>query len=103
MLLTVKRLIANGSDDGVVLKQLPEPHLGSSEVWMKELAHTDLRGLFLRAPLAMRYVMRHHESVPPDLPVELDAAGLLHRRDGKRHRIHYSHKGTTPYGPLFFL
>ena len=103
VLLTVKRMIANGSDDGVVLKRLPEPHLGSSEVWMKELAHTDLRGLFLRAPLAMRYVMRHHETVPPDLPAELDAAGLLHRKDGKRHRIHYSHKGTTPYGPVFFI
>ena len=103
VLLTVKRLIARGLNDGVVLEKLPEPFLGSSEVWMREFAHTDLRGLFLRAPLAMRYVMRHHESVPPDLPAELDAAGLLQRRDGKRHRIHYSHKGTTPYGQLFFM
>ncbi len=103
VLLTVKRLLANGLDDGVLLDKLPEPFLGSTEVWMKEFAHTDLRGLFLRAPLAMRYVMRHHESLPPDIPAELDAAGLLERRAGKRYRIHYSHKGITPYGPAFFV
>lgn len=103
VLLTVRRLIANGQSEGVILEKLPEPFLGTTEVWMQELAHTDLRGLFLRAPLAMRYVMRHHESVPPDIPAELDAAGLLQLHDGKRHRIHYSHKGTTPYGPAFFL
>ncbi|RUM92603.1 MAG: hypothetical protein DSZ28_09375 [Thiothrix sp.] len=103
VLLTVKRLIDNGQSEGVVLDKLPEPLLGSTEVWMKELAHTGLRGLFLRAPLAMRYVMRHHESVPPDLPIELDGAGLLQRRNGKRYRIHYSHKGTTPYGRAFFI
>ena len=102
VLLTVRRLIANGHDEGVVLEKLPEPFLGTTEVWMKEFAHTDLRGVFLRAPLAMRYVMRHHESVPPDIPAELDAAGLLQRHNGKRHRIHYSRKGTTPYGQAFF-
>ena len=103
VLLAVKRLIANGQSEGVVLDKLPEPLLGSTEVWMKALAHTGLRGLFLRAPLAMRYVMRHRESVPPDLPAELDAAGLLQQRNGKRYRIHYSHKGTTPYGRVFFI
>jgi len=103
VLLTVKRLIANGQSEGVVLDKLPEPLLGSTEVWMKALAHTSLRGLFLRAPLAMRYVMRHRESVPPDLPSELDGAGLLQRRNGKHYRIHYSHKGTTPYGRAFFI
>jgi len=103
VLLTVKRLIANGQNEGVVLDKLPEPFLGTSEVWMKEFAHTGLRGLFLRAPLAMRYIMRHHETVPLDIPAELDAAGLLQRRNGKRYRIHYSHKGKTPYGPAFFV
>lgn len=103
ILLTVKRLIAIGQGEGVVLERLPEPFLGSTEVWMKEFAHTDLRGLFLRAPLAMRYVMRHHESLPPDIPAELDAAGLLQQRAGKRHRVHYSHKGETPYGALLFV
>lgn len=103
VLLTVKRLIANGQDEGVVLDKLPEPLLGTTALWMKEFAHTGLRGTFLLAPLAMRYVMRHRESVPPDMPYEFDAAGLLQRRDGKRYRIHYSHKGMTPYGPAFFV
>jgi hypothetical protein len=103
VLLTVKRLIANGQDEGVVLDNLPEPLLGTTEVWMKALAHTGLGGLFLRAPLAMRYVMRHPESVPPDLPAELDAAGLLQRHNDTRHRIHYSHKGMSPYGRVFFI
>ncbi|HEC29975.1 MAG TPA: hypothetical protein ENI65_10355 [Gammaproteobacteria bacterium] len=103
VLLTVKRLIANGQNEGVILDKLPEPFLGTTEVWMKEFAHAGLRGLFLCAPLAMRYVMRHHESVPIDIPAELDAAGLLQQRNGKRYRIHYSHKGITPYGPAFFV
>ncbi len=103
VLLTVKRLIANGQDEGVVRDKLPEPLLGATEVWMKEFAHAGLGGLFLCAPLAMRYIMRHHETVPPDIPAELDAAGLLQRHNGKRYRIHYSHKGTTPYGPAFFV
>lgn len=103
VLLTVKQLIAHGQNDGVVLDKLPEPLLGTTEVWMKEFAHTGLSRTFLLAPLAMRYVMRHLESVPPDMPYEFDAAGLLQRRNGKRYRIHYSHKGMTPYGPAFFL
>lgn len=103
ILLTVKRLIASGESDGVVLDKLPEPLLGNPEAWMKTLAHTSLRGMFLRAPLAMRYVMQHPESVPTDIPAELDAAGLLQRRNGKRYRIHYTHKGMTPYGRAFFI
>lgn len=103
VLLTVKRLIANGQNEGVILDKLPEPLLGTTEVWMKEFAHANLRGLFLRAPLALRYIMRHHEMLPTDIPAELDAAGLLQRRKGKRYSIHYSSKGTTPYGTAFFI
>jgi hypothetical protein len=103
ILLTVKRLVANGQNEGVVLEKLPKPLLGTTEAWMKELSHTGLKGVFLRAPLAMRYIMRHLESVPPDIPNELDVAGLLQRRNGRRYRIHYSHKGVTPYGQAFFV
>ncbi len=103
ILLTVKRLVAKGYDDGVILNKLHEPMLGATEVWMKEFAHTGLTGTFLLAPLAMRYVMRHLESVPPDMPYELDAAGLLQQRDGSRYRIHYSSKGVTPYGTAFYI
>lgn len=103
ILLTVKRLITNGHDDGVVLDKLPEPLLGNTVEWMKEFAHTGLSRTFLLAPVAVRYIMRHLEVVPPDMPYEFDAAGLLQRRDGKRYKIHYSHKGTTPYGPAFFI
>jgi hypothetical protein len=103
ILLTVKRLIANGQHDGVILEKLPEPLLGTTEVWMKELSHTGLKGVFLRAPLAMRYILRHLESLPPDIPRELDVAGLVQRDNGKRRRVHYSHKGVTPYGQAFFV
>lgn len=103
ILLTVKRLMARGQRDGIVPENLPEPLLGTTEAWMKDLSHASLTGVFLRAPLAMRYIMRHLESVPPDIPYELDVAGLLQREDGKRRRIHYSHKGMTPYGEAFFV
>lgn len=103
ILLTVKRLVANGYHEGVVREKLPEPLLGKTEAWMKEISHTGLKGVFLHAPLAMRYVMRHLESVPPDIPHELDVAGLCQQLNGKRHRIHYSHKGVTPYGQALFV
>jgi hypothetical protein len=103
ILLTVKRLMANGQHEGVVREKLPEPLLGTTEAWMKELSHTGLKGVFLHAPLAMRYIMRHLDSVPPDIPRELDAAGLCQQLNGKRHRIHYSQKGVTPYGQAFFV
>ena len=103
ILLTAKRLVANGQVEGVVRDKLPEPLLGATEAWMKELSHTGLKGLFLRAPLAMRYVMRHPESVPPDIPRELDGAGLLQQVDGKRRHIHYSLRGVAPYGQPFFV
>ena len=103
ILITVKRLIAHGYHDGIVLENLPEPLLGTTEAWMKELSHTGLSGVFLRAPLAMRYVMRHPESLPPDIPRELDVAGLLQQDNGKHRRIHYSQKGETPYGQAFFV
>lgn len=103
ILLTVQRLMANGQHDGIVPEKLPEPLLGTTEDWMKELSHTGLKGVFLRAPLALRYIMRHLESVPPDIPYELDGAGLIQQHNGKRHRIHYSQKGVTPYGQAFFV
>jgi hypothetical protein len=103
ILLTVKRLIANGQDDGIVMEKLPEPLLGTTEEWMKELSHTGLKGVFLRAPLAMRYIMRHLESLPPDIPRELDVVGLLQHHNGKRYENHYSQKGVTPYGQAFFV
>jgi len=102
VLLAVKRLIANGHDEGVVQDKLPEPLLGHTEVWMKEISHTGLSGLFLRAPLAMRYILRHRESVPLDIPAEFDAAGLLQQVKGKRRRIHYS-RDASPYGETFFV
>ncbi|HEX23219.1 MAG TPA: hypothetical protein ENH21_07295 [Chromatiales bacterium] len=102
VLLAVKRLIANGHGEGVVLDKLPEPLLGHTEVWMKEIAHTGLSGLFLRAPLAMRYILRHRESVPLDIPAELEAAGLLQLLNGKRQRIHYN-RDASPYGKAFFV
>ncbi|MGD2130254.1 MAG: hypothetical protein PVJ33_06920 [Lysobacterales bacterium] len=102
ILLAVKRLVANGQDKGIVRENLPEPLLGRTEDWMKELSHTGLKGVFLRAPLAVHYIMRHLQSVPPDIPHELDSAGLLQHHNGKRREIHYSLRGATPYGQAFF-
>jgi hypothetical protein len=64
---------------------------------MKAVAHADLRRLFLSAPAALRFLLRNPQVRPVRIPQELDAAGLLLRRDGKPWEIHYSRKATRPY------
>ena len=64
---------------------------------MKNIAHANLRGLFIRAPLALAYVIRHPESVPDKIPNELATAGLMEKQDGKAWVVKYRHKGTKPY------
>jgi hypothetical protein len=97
VLLTARRLIERGHRDGVNLDALPDPSLGEQEPWMTKAAASDLRGLFLRAPAAVRFVHRHPEAVPANIPGELAKAGLIETRDGKPRRIDYSHQGKRPY------
>jgi hypothetical protein len=97
VLLATWRLIEQGHTDGVNLDQLPSAELPQVEGWMKAVAHADLRRLFLSAPAALRFLLRNPQVRPVRIPQELDAAGLLLRRDGKPWEIHYSRKATRPY------
>ena len=97
VLVSAARLVARGYSDGVNLARLPQASLGSTETWMKEAAHTDLLGVFLRAHLALKYIVRHPETMPDTVTEGLDAAGLLARRDGERVEIRYGRSATRPY------
>jgi len=97
VLLATWRLIDQGHTDGVNLDQLPSTELPQVEGWMKAVAHADLRRLFLSAPAALRFLVRNPQVRPNRIPEELDAAGLLVRKDGKPWEIHYSRKATRPY------
>jgi hypothetical protein len=97
VLLATWRLIDQGHTDGVNLDQLPSADLPQVEGWMKAVAHADLRRLFLSAPAALRFLVRNPQVRPVRIPQELDAAGLLVRKDGKPWEIHYSRKATRPY------
>jgi len=97
VLLAVSRMIARGHADGVVMERLPDASLGPTEPWMKAAAHADLLELFRQAPLALRYVLHNPGAMPAEVPDELDAAGLLVHRHGKRVEIEYGQKQTRPY------
>jgi hypothetical protein len=98
VLLATERLIDRGHTDGVHLSRLPDAELPPVEDWMKALAHADLRSVFLSAPAALRFLARHPQAIPTRIPEQLDAAGLLVRRNGKPWVIHYGRKATRPYG-----
>jgi len=97
VLVAANRLIQCGHTDGVVLKQLPEPVLHEPEPWMGDMAGTNLKGLFLRAPLALRYILSHPETLPNKIPDELAEAGLVVQQDGKAQVREYSWSGRRPY------
>ena len=99
ILVTASRLVQRGHSDGVVLDKLPEPILHEPEPWMSDMAGVDLKGLFLRAPLALRYILSHPETRPSRIPDELLAAGLVEQRDGEARVLQYSRRGLRPYGP----
>ena len=98
VLTAAARLLDRGFDDEVVRKALPSYELASPESWMKEIAHADLSGVFLRAPMAVSFLLRHPESNPRRIPQELADAGLLETENGKPQFTNYSGTGVSPYG-----
>jgi len=97
VLTAAARLLDKGFDDELVRKSLPRFELPAPEAWMKEIAHADLSGVFLRAPAAVSYLLRHPESNPKNIPEELAAAGLLKKKNGRPQVTRYSSKGVSPY------
>ena len=97
VLLATWRLIDRGHSDGVDLDRLPEAELNRVEGWMKTAAHADLRRVFLSAPAALRFLARNPQVIPSKIPEQLDAAGLLARKNGKPWMIQYGRKATRPY------
>ena len=97
ILTATNRLIDRGYTEGFDKEKVPQPVMAIPLEWMKNMAHANLRGLFIRAPLALAYVIRHPESVPDKIPDELTTAGLIEQREGKDWVVKYTHKGTKPY------
>ena len=100
ILTATDRLIDRGITDGVSPDAVPKPLIGEPARWMEKIAHTNLAGMFIRAPLALAYIIRHPEAIPAKIPIELADVGLMEKRDGKAWVVKYSHKGTKPYDSL---
>jgi hypothetical protein len=96
----VDRLVAAGHNDGLDLEHRMLPDLGQQEKWMSELAETNLKGIFLRAPAALRYLRKHPQAFPKNIPGQLEKAGLLEREQGKVKKLTYRIDQNTPYGTL---
>jgi hypothetical protein len=92
--------VAAGHTDGLDLDNRMLPDLGRQEKWMTQLAGTNLRGVFLRAPAAMRYLRENPQAFPKNIPKQLERAGLLELELGKVKKIQYQIDKTTPYGTL---
>jgi len=97
ILTATDRLILKGVSDGLVPDAVPKPLMGEPAKWMEKIAHANLRGMFVRAPLALAYIIRHPEAIPDRIPIELAEAGLMEKKDGKAWVVKYSHKGLKPY------
>lgn len=97
VLLAARRLVDRGEADGLNLEKLPEAALDTTEPWMISVPKADLRGLFLRAPSALRFITRHPQSVPSRIPRELDQAGLLVRKGVRPWLLRFGPKALKPY------
>lgn len=98
--VAVDRLAERGLDDGVESDKLERIELGGDQTWMSEVSGTDLSGIIMRAPLALRWLRSHPLAIPSRIPGSLDKAGLVAREKGKPVEHHYAMTGTTPYGKL---
>ena len=97
VLTATQRMIQQGFTHGVDQSKVAEPSMQEATHWMGAMAHANLWGLFVRAPLALAYVLRHPESLPDKIPDELAAGGLIEKRDGKAWVVKYAHHGTSPF------
>ena len=100
ILAATDRLIHRGIIDGVSPDTVPQPLMSEPAKWMKNIAHANLTGMFVRAPLALAYIIRHPEAVPAKIPIELAEAGLMEKRKKKAWVVKYSRKGNKPYDGL---
>jgi hypothetical protein len=98
--VAVERLVAAGHTDGLDLDNQMLPDLGHQEKWMTELAGTNLKGIFLRAPAVLRYLRKNPQAFPKNIPKQLEKAGLLELDRGKVKKFTYQMDKTTPYGTL---
>ena len=98
VVVAVDRLGERGLDDGVVREHLDFVQLGGDQAWMSEVAGADLGGIFMRAPMALRWLRANPQALPDKIPGRLDKAGLVVREGGKAVEIHYSASGLTPWG-----
>ena len=95
--VAVDRLGERGLSEGVDRQHYEQLRLDGDEPWMSEVAAADLGGLFVRAPVIVRWLLDNPLAVPRNIPGRLDEAGLAERTGGKPVQIHYSAKGLTPY------
>ena len=99
--VTADRLLARGLTGSIDPAPWSTPHLGEQDAWMNELATTNIGGVFLRSPTAVRYLRRNPGAFPKKIPGELEKAGLL-RLDGEGRPVkrRYALDDVTPYGTL---
>jgi len=100
VVVAVERLAERDLTDGLNRDNLDKVRLSGDEPWMAKVSDTNLGGLALRAPLAVRWLRNNPQAIPSKINGRLDKAGLVKHKDGKPIEIHYSLGGLTPYGKM---
>lgn len=98
VLTAAARLLEQGYDDEIIRQRLPKFELPKPEPWMAEMADADLDGVFLRAPLAVSYLVRNPDLIPANIPDALAGAGLIEHDNGRPRVMRYEHGKRAPYG-----
>jgi hypothetical protein len=96
--VTTARLIEQGYPHGG-MRPTQKPEIKDEPEWMTEMAEVNIAGVFLRGPKMISFVRKNPTSIPGKIPGELDAAGLLVRKDGKALKKHFTIDSDTPWGP----
>lgn len=75
--LAAKRLAAHGLRHGPEVEVLENLGIVKPVPWMKEMLHSDLKGIVRHAPFAIWWITRHQEVIPTKIPGILAKAGFV--------------------------
>ncbi len=95
--VATERLKNNKTVGAEEVKLVAMPDINEVPEWMNELAHVDLKGMFVRSPEVLKFIRQNKAVIPNNIPGMLGEAGLGATDDGKVIQIQYGQDKESPY------